>query len=294
MKAGAAWIASLLFWHGAVGAAVTATDDRGVSVTLARPATRVVSLSPHVTELLYAAGAGSRVVGAVAYSDYPPEARKLPLVGDASRLDVERVLALRPDLVVGWSSGNPTAEVARLERLGINVYMTEPRRLNDIARHLVELARLTGSPAEGQDAAAKLSGAFDKLRREYGSRAPVSVFYQIWPQPLSTVGGAHIIDEVLRVCGGHNIFGHLRTLAPMVSMEAVLQADPQAIIAGDEKGAGDLLGHWRRWRQIRAVREGQLYTVPADYLHRQTPRILLGAREVCKHLEAARRRASIH
>lgn len=288
MRAAFVWAALLVLCQGSLNAAVHATDDRGVRILLPQPAGRIVSLSPHATELLYAAGAGQRVIAVAAYSDYPPTAAGLPVIGDASRLDIERILALRPDLVVGWLSGNAAVEVARLERLGIRVYLTEARQLHDIARHMLDIGRLAGTEAIARRAAQHYTQTLARLQREYAGRAPVAAFYQVWPRPLTTVGGTHIISEVLRTCGGRNVFENLRPLAPTVSVESALRADPEVIIAGDEKGAGDLLGAWRRWPQLRAVRSGRLYRVSADHLHRPTPRLLEGARAVCERLEEAR------
>ncbi len=274
-----------------VSAEVTARDDAGVQVRLAKPARRIVSLAPHATENLYAAGAGDRLAGAVSYSDFPEAARKLPNVGSYDRPDLEAIVALRPDLVVGWQSGNPPAALARLQSLGIPVFLTEPGRLGDIPAGIEKLGRLAGTQAAAQAAADAFRGRFADLRRQYAGRSVVSVFYQAWHRPLWTVGGSQVISDVIRLCGGENVFGQLPGKAPTVSVEAVLAADPEGIIAsGMGKDTPVGLEDWRAWPDLRAVARGNLFQVHPDLLQRPTPRILEGAEQVCRHLETARGR----
>ncbi len=282
---------TLCFSHAAVSvAAVSVRDDKGLSVRLEEPANRIVSLSPHATELLYAAGAGARVVGVAAASNYPPAARRLPSVGGAESLNVEAIVALKPDLVVAWASGNPGHQVEQLKRFGLPVFLSEPRHLEDIASNLERLGRLAGTPAAAQRAAADFRRAYREIGHEYAQRAPVRTFYQIWHQPLITVNGEQLISEVIRLCGGRNIFAALPTLAPTVNREAVIAADPEVIIAsglGAERP--EWLERWRDWPQISAVRHDQLYAIDPDLIQRQTPRIVEGARILCRDLDRARR-----
>jgi iron complex transport system substrate-binding protein len=269
-------------------AQVAVRDDLGRNVQLTAPAQRIVSLSPHGTELLFAAGAGARLVGTVEHSDYPEAARAIPRVGTYVAFDLERILVLRPDLVVAWGSGSGDAP-ARLAKLGILVYVTEPRSFEDIAATLERLALLAGTP-QGSAAARAFRDRLGRLRARYGSRRPVSVFYQVWRSPLFTLGGPHIFSRVAEVCGGRNVFGDLATLAPTVDLEAVLAADPEAIVAsgmGEERP--DWLDDWRRWPQLRAVREDHLFFIPPDLLQRPTPRLLDGAEQLCMALERVRK-----
>jgi iron complex transport system substrate-binding protein len=268
-------------------AAVTVRDDLGNQVTLAQPARRIVSLAPHVTELLYAAGAGDKLVGASDFSDYPAAAAKLPSMGSFAALDLERVLGAKPDLIVAWHSGNKPSQLARLRAFGIPVYESQPADFGTIADTLEKLAHLAGTDATGQAAAADFRAHWRALQAQYRNRPEVSVFYQIWGQPLMTLNGKHMVSSVLRLCGGRNIFADLPQLTPTVGMEAVLAADPQVILApGDAKDQP--LERWRPYRRLRAVREGHLYTVNADWLNRAGPRILDAAEEVCKRLDEAR------
>lgn len=246
------------------------------------PARRIVSLAPHVTELIFAAGGGDRLVGVTSFSDYPEDARKIPQVGDFGKIDAERILALKPDLVIGWQSGNSAADIATLERLGIPVFLTEPRRLDDIPRLLETVGELVGVRQAAAQAAARFRGELAELRRHYGSRPPVRVFYEIWHDPLITINGEHLISDVIALCGGRNVLAGAGSLTPTVSAESVLAEDPKAIIAG-----GTLEG-WRRYPRLAAVRRGHLFFIHPDLIQRPTPRILDGARRMCEQLESVR------
>lgn len=272
-------------------AAVTVRDDTGAIVRLAAPARRIVSLAPHASENLFAAGAGKRLVGVVDYSDYPEAAKRITNVGSYERPDLETIVALKPDLVVVWQSGNASGLVRRLNALGFPVYQTQPDRLDDIPANIEKLGRLAGSEAISSRVAADFRRRLAALRARYGARPSVPLFYQAWHQPLLTVGGSQIISEVIRLCGGENIFARLPAKAPNVSMEAVLAADPEAIVAsgmGYDTPIG--LDDWRKWTRLRAVKNGNLFHVPADLMQRPTPRLLDGAERLCRHLETARGR----
>lgn len=272
-------------------AEVRVSDDLGQTVVLAQPARRIVSLAPHVTEMLFAAGAGDRVVGAVQYSDYPEAAQRIPRVGGYTSLDLEAIVASRPDLVVAWKSGNRAPQVEKLRELGLAVYVTEPRRIEDVPTDIERLGLLAGTAATARKAAAAFRAHHDALRRRYAARPPVDVFYQIWDRPLMTVNGEHLISDVLRLCGGRNVFASLSVLAPKVDVEAVLAADPEAIVAsGMGEARPEWLGDWRRWPQLRAVRHDNLFFIPPELIQRHTPRILDGAERLCAALEQARAR----
>jgi iron complex transport system substrate-binding protein len=284
-----ACVAASLAAPAAASAAVSVLDDRNQTVSLAAPAQRIVSLAPHATELLFAAGAGTKVVGIIEYSDYPPAAKRLPSVGNATMLDIERIVALRPDLVVLWGSGNLAPQVARLRALGIPTYDSEPGDFEAIASSLERLAHLAGTDAAGKAAAASFRARLADLRHEYRQRPVVSVFYQIWREPLMTLNDAHMVSAAIRLCGGRNIFGGLPQIAPAVSVESVLKADPEAIVAGSSRD-DDALSAWRRYSGLTAVTRGNLFVVESDMLTRPGPRILDGTRTLCRHLDAARAR----
>ena len=273
----------------AAHAAISVRDGSGATVTLAQPAKRVVTLAPHATELVYAAGAGERIVGVSDYSDYPPAANAIARVGSSHRIDTERLLALRPDLLVVWAGGNGERQLEPLRRLGVPIYRSEPKSLNDIPDEIERLGRLTGAEASAQPAAAALRVRLAALASRYRGRAPVSVFYQVWDQPLYTLNGRQIVSDAIRLCGGVNVFADLAALAPTVGVEAVLQKNPEVIIRGGQGGAeAPGLAAWRRYPALLAVQRGNLYTVSSDLMTRAGPRMVDGAEALCGLLEEAR------
>jgi len=271
-------------------AAITVTGADHQSITLAAPAQRIVSLAPDLTELAYAAGAGAQMVGADSYSNYPPTAKKLPRIGDAFRVDLERLVALKPDLILAWQGGTPSTVIERLRSLGLDVLVIGNDRLVDIARNLELIGRITGHDAETHAAAQQFLDGLETLRKQYAGRAPVRVFYEISSMPLYTVGGKQIISHMIELCGGRNIFSDLKELAAPVSLESVLARDPQAIVTGSDEGVTDRLKEWQRWQQIGAVRTDSLFSISSDLLARATPRILQGGNQLCEDLEKARER----
>lgn len=286
------WLLLMVALSGPVlaGQSLQVVDDAGREVRLAAPAQRIVSLAPHLTELLFAAGAGARLVGVSEYSSYPAEAQRLPGVGGGAGLDLEAIVALQPDLVVAWKSGNASAQLTRLETLGLTVFYSEPRQLDDIATSLERLGTLAGTTRQAAVAARAFREGVRQLGREYAGRRAVRVFYQIWERPLMTVNGAHMISAWLRLCGASNVFAGLPELAPAVALEAVLEADPEVIVAGRYPGKGDAWQQaWRAWPSLRAVAGDHLYTVPAEMMERQVPRALAAARDLCQYIERARR-----
>lgn len=278
--------AAMLHAAGAA-AAISAVDDSGHAITLPSPATRIVSLAPHATELLFAAGAGERVVGVSEYSDHPEAAKRLPSVGGSLQLDLERIIALKPDLIVAWKSGNSARQLSRLRALGMMVFDSEPRGFADIASSLERLGTLAGTD-EGRMQAKKFRATVESLRQRYAGRPKVAVFYQIWPSPLMTLNDAHFVSEAIRVCGGVNVFGQLRPLAPTVSREAVVKADPDAIFISDERS--DAFDRWRELRRMKAVSHGHLFRIDGTAMNRPGPRLADATRVLCERIDEARKR----
>lgn len=270
-------------------APVEVIDDAGRRVRLAAPAQRIVSLAPSMTELLFSIGAGDRVVGVIDYSDYPPEARALPVIGRHDLLDMEAIVALQPDLIVAWQSGNPRSSVSRLEQLGFAVYIAEPSSLDSIAVQVEKLSLLSGRPELGSELATQFRHELNKLADANRGVAKVSVFYQVWHSPLISVGGAELINDIINLCGGSNIFADL-TVGPKVSIEGVLQHNPDVIIAsGMDIARPEWLDDWLRWPHLKAVQNQQLYFIPPDLVQRHSLRVLQGATQLCQHLDQARR-----
>jgi iron complex transport system substrate-binding protein len=277
---------ALVLWTGVLHARVEVRDDYGHTVSLPQSARRIVSLAPHLTELLYAAGAGNRLVGALDYSDFPPEARRLPRVGSETGIDLEAVMALRPDLIVAWPNAGSQRTINRLAELPLAVFRSEPRDLDDIPRTLERLGVLAGSEAEAQRAAQAFRARVRSLQARYSGRRSVRVFYQVWDRPLVTVNGEHLISKVMHLCGGENVFASLPLIAPEIDREAVVRANPEAIVS-----SGSSLEGWKAFRGLAAVTKDHLYTIAPELIQRHTPRLLEGAERLCVLLDGVRARS---
>jgi iron complex transport system substrate-binding protein len=256
---------------------VAVRDDYGNTVRLGKPAARIVSLAPHLTELVYAAGAGASMVGAVEYSDYPAAARELPRVGGDTTVSLEAVLALKPDLIVAWPNPGSVRIIERLGELGLPVFRSEPRELEDIATTIERLGALGGTPKEAQGAARAFRARKAELERRYANRANVRVFYQVWSRPLVTVNGDHVISKVIRLCGGENVFASLALIAPEIDAEALLRAKPEVVVTSNPAAERP------QW-----LPKARFYVVPAELIQRHTPRLLDGAERVCRALDETR------
>jgi iron complex transport system substrate-binding protein len=282
--------------------ALVHVDDAGRAVAFDRPPQRVVTLAPNLTEFVYAVGAGPTLVGTMDTSNYPEAAKRVQRIGDYQRLDVERILALRPDVVFVWYHGNQGRELAQLEAAGIKLFYVEPRRLDDVATALVRIGAVLGHRAQAEAQAALWRREVAALRQRHAGAEPVSVFIQVWSQPLMTLNGEHLTSDLLALCGGRNIFASLPALAPQVSLESVVAANPEAMFGAREFDAGApglrrepqraAFQAWQRFPALTAVKRGWIYTVPGDLLTRQGPRVLDGARAVCAALDEVRRERS--
>ena len=281
----------LLSASNALAAGISVRDDTGATVSLAQPAQRIVTLSPHLAETVFAAGAGGQIVGTVDYSNYPEAARRIPRVGGYSRFDLEAVVALKPDLIIAWEGGNAPAHLQKLRRLGLPVYLSQINRLEDIASEIERIGALAGTRQSADTAARTFRQRLADLQARYAGRPVVRTFYEVWHQPLKTIGGQQFISSVIRLCGGENVFGTLTAMAPDVTVEAVLAANPEAIIAsGMGEARPEWLDDWQARPGLLAAQRKNLFFIPPDLIQRHTPRLLDGAERLCQHLETARSR----
>ncbi|MDH5180858.1 MAG: cobalamin-binding protein [Gammaproteobacteria bacterium] len=266
-------------------------DDNGEEIRLSKPAQRIVSLAPHVTELLYAAGAGHKLVGVVQFSDYPPAALKINKVGGYTKLDLEAIIALQPDLLVAWRTGNNPEQLAKLKRFGLPIYVHDSHTIPAIADTIEKLGQLSGTLPEARQSAAQFRHRYQQLQQKYRGRPTVRGFYQVWNQPLITVNDQGLINEVLHFCGIENVFAKLPGQFPRISIEAVLKQDPQLIIAsGMDTARPEWLDDWRKWHTLQAVQANTLYFVPPSIIQRHAPRILDAIQQVCEQAEQARQK----
>jgi iron complex transport system substrate-binding protein len=268
---------------------LTVSDYAKRLLILDKPATRIISLAPHITENIFSAGAGDLIVGAVSYSDYPAAAKKIPRVGNIQGFSIETIVALKPDLIIAWGTGHSANIVQKLIDLGLTVYIDEPKILEDVAKSIKDIAIMTGQ----QDLATlnidKYLLQLSLLKQRYAKGKKISVLYQVWDKPLRTINGDHIISDVISLCGGQNSFADAAVIAPKISMESVLVRNPQTIVAS---GVGlerpDWLDDWLKWSSLSAVKEQNLFYIPSDLLQRHTVRILQGAEILCQQLEGVR------
>jgi iron complex transport system substrate-binding protein len=269
--------------------AVSFSDDLGNKLTLDRVPARIVSIAPGATEMLFAAGAGHRLIATVDYSDEPLQARQIPRIGDANAIDLERLVALRPELVVVWPRGNNVSQIARLERLGIPVYRQQVDALSQLPASIIRLGDMAGTRQRAAAAASQVSARLDELKRAYAGRPELSVLLQVWDRPVYTVGGTHLVSDALRLCGARNLFEDLRGAGPAVDVEAIVARDPDLIIAvADQSTAKRWLENWRKLPSLRAVRTGRLMTMDDPRLTRLGPSVLDATEKLCRAIDRAR------
>ena len=272
--------------------AIKVIDDARRPVVLDQPAQRIISLSPHITELIYSAGAGDKLVGVDDYSNYPEAATAIARIGDANHLDIEKILSLQTDLIVAWGSGQSHDRfIEQLIDLNLNVYISSPEDMESIAHTVENLGKLAGTYDYAKQQSQKFRDELIDIINEYSEQASVTVFYEIWNQPLFTINGQHVMSKVIEICGGRNVFADLPILSPEVSIEAVIFTNPDVIIAsgiGESGQRPPWLDDWLQWPTINAAKNNHLYHIPPDLIHRQTFRILQGTRILCEQLQATR------
>lgn len=272
------------------GEAIRLQQPDGTVLELAGPANRVVTLSPHLTELVFAAGAGDRLVATVEYSDFPAGAADIPRIGDAFRLDIERIIAWQPDLVIAWDSGNPKPAIEQLRSLDVPVWSVEIREPEQITDTLEQIGTAVGTSRSTGQRAAGLRRQLDALTARYAGVQTVSYFYQVGAKPLFTINGSHLISKGLERCGAQNVFRDEPGLAFQVAHESVIVSNPDALIAPWADGMPDPLARWKEWPAMSAVRQDALFLLPADSVSRATPRFLDSLELACNLLDGLRQR----
>lgn len=268
----------------------TVRDDTQADVTVSTATCRIVSLAPGTTAMLYAAGAGHCLVGTIAHSKEPPEAASVPIVGDAESLDFEQLIALRPTAVVVAVDVVQRVRIDRIRSLGIPVYQVHVKRVAGMAESIRRLGELTGTAADAKRSADALDVELAKIAERYRDRPNLRVLYQIWDQPIYTIGGDHVITDALRVCGATNIFAELRTAAPAVTREAAVTRDPDLIlVSAPPEAAADWVAQWRRIPALRAVRQGKLVAYVDERMDRMGPSLIEATAGLCEVIDRARR-----
>jgi iron complex transport system substrate-binding protein len=291
--AAARWVVACQLVSATVLAATTVTDDTGQRVTLPNLPQRIISLAPSATEMLFAAGAGNHLIATVDFSDEPAAAKRVPRIGDVTAIDMERLVALHPDLVVVWPGGGSPAQIEKIAQLGIPIYRQQVNRLADLPDSLRRLGALTSDESTAEQAARALSAELARITREYGggrraTGAPPTVLLEVWNRPIYTVGGGHLMSDALTSCGVRNVFGDLKELGPVISTEAVIARNPDIIVASAPPGEGaGWLAEWKRFGSLNAVRTGRLVAFEDQRLNRLGPSVVPATEALCKALAAA-------
>jgi iron complex transport system substrate-binding protein len=259
-------------------------DDLGAAVAVPAAPLRIVSLTPGATEMLFAAGAGGQLIATVQYSSEPPAARNVPRIGDVAAIDMERLVALHPDVVIAWPAGGNPAQRAKIEALGIPLYRQQVARLADLPVSLRRLGVLAGTPAVAEPAAAALDARLAALRRTYRAQGHrPSVLLQVWNRPIYTIGGRHLMSDALELCGARNVFADLPEPGPLVDTEAVIGRDPDIILAAAPPGEGAAwVADWQRFSGLAAVRNHRVVAFENQALSRLGPSVLDATEELCR------------
>ena len=282
-------IISLCLLELAGASELSAIDDSGTKISLQSPATRIIAMSPDLTEVVFELGAGHRLVGAGEYSNYPPEASGITRVNSSASANFELIISLEPDLVLVWKTGNGARTISRLRDLGLPVFVVQTQRVADIPALYQRLGILLDQKAVATQLAEKFLHEIDVIRQSINSQPEITVFYEIWDDPLMTLSGQHMVSDAISICGGKNIFEDMVPIAPVVSLESVVAADPQVIItSGSIEGLQNWRSRWARWGGMTAVENQHLFMVAPDLLLRQTGRLIEGIRSLCQKMLEAR------
>lgn len=257
-------------------------DDFGDTLALAAPPRRIASLNPSTTELLFAIGAGSRLVGRTTYDAFPPEVRSVPDLGPGLRPNVEAVLAARPDLVVLYASDDNRDAAHRLRAAGVATAAFRVDRVADFVRVTLALGALTGDSAAARTTVDSVRRTLDRVRAATASLPHPTVFWPLYDQPLLATGGGSYLNELIDVAGGRNVYGFMKEPSPRVSFEDLLRRDPDVVLASPDSRTRYLADP--RWRSLRAVREGRLLTVDTTLVLRPGPRLGEAARSFARLL----------
>lgn len=252
---------------------------------------RIIALSPHSVEMLYEIGAGDRIIGTLEYADYPEQALTIPRIGNFSGIQIEKVVELQPDLIIAWKSGNKSDDLDKLESLGFRIFYSHPEDIKGISDELIRLGDITGMQENARLAADKLTLSYQQLRQHYQDKEKISVFYQLWHDPLRTVGSDNWNQSLIEDCNGQNLFQDTDNEYPLVSLEQVLLRDPQVIIIPHHSGdVGAKTGMWQNWPQLQAVSKQRIFTIDGDLLHRFGPRAIEGLEALCQAIDSARQK----
>jgi len=251
-------------------------------VEQSKPINRIIALSPHSVEMLFVLGAGDRIIATTKFSNYPPKAEDIPRIGGYNGIQIEKILALKSDLIIAWMDGNKIEDIEKMEKLGLNVYRSKTRSLDNIANELILFGEMIGLEDSGQQAANAFNARLKKIRTKNENKSPVRYFYQLWDEPLRAMAAGSWINAVMSACGGKNVFNNPALDYPEISIENVLIAAPEVFVIPSHHGTyTGGVDKWKKWPEIPAIANDQIYFIDGDLLHRFSTRILDGMEQVC-------------
>ena len=253
---------------------------------------RIITLSPHLAEMVDAAGAADRLIGVSAFSNYPNKVKNLPITSDARSIDIERISTLKPDLILYWENGTPATQVAIIKKVfgkSVQIRSVNPKTLSDIASDIDMIGAITGTEKIALKNSQKLRNDISELKSTYSKNKTskkVKVFYQVWAQPLMTINHDHLIGDIIQICGAEQLFAKEQLLTPTVSREAVIQANPDIIFTATDSSQGKM--DWSMWKSIpnlNATKNNAFIEIDGDIISRPSPRALEGAKKMCQEIE---------
>jgi vitamin B12 transport system substrate-binding protein len=250
---------------------------------------RIIALAPHLVESLYAIGAGDQIIGTTAHADYPKAANDILRIGNYARLQIEKIIQLKPDLIIAWKTGNPTDDLARLEKYQLKVVYSHPQTLEDVANELIMLGKLTGREEAANKVAEQYLSQLQKIKLTYADKPKISVFYELWSRPLRTVANQAWPQQQLELCGATNPFAKATDDYPSVGLEQVLVTLPQVVVQPTQHSADSPDGlNWPQWPHIPAAKNNFIFHPNADKVHRMTTRMLDEVVILCEQIDTAR------
>jgi iron complex transport system substrate-binding protein len=260
---------------------------------------RVITLAPHLAEIVAAAGGAERLIGVSAYSNYPDSVKNLPIISDARSVDLEKMKQLRPDLIIYWRGGMPETLIESIKKTfsqasngrEVQIISIEPKKLSDISQDIETIGKVLGTQAIANKNAKEFNAQIATLKSKYQSpnKRKVRVFYQVWPQPLMTLNQDHLITEIIHICGGEQLFAKEKLLVPIVSREAVVAANPEIIFTA--ANSSSMKVDWSMWTsipQLDATKKKAFIVLEDDLISRPSPRVIQGAYKICSEIDNIR------
>ena len=261
--------------------------NTSVGATTGKPT--IIALSPHIVEMLYDIGAGEQIIGTTTFANYPEQAKKIPIVGNYLRLQIEKIISLQPDYIIAWRNGSPSDDLARLEQLGFNIIDSQPNTFDDIAKEMRQFGQLTGHKAQAEIKALQLLSELEKITNQYQNKTPITVFYELWSRPLTTVAKGSWPQQFLDICKAENPFEQAEAPYPQINIEKVLLTPVQLIIQPLSINQPDKDAfNWQDWSVIPAVANKRIIQPNADTMHRMTMRSLIELKKLCASIDETR------